>query len=138
MAITGVTKTTLRAAAEVTKSGSSIEVALILDNTASMAGSRITSLKAAAKKFVGIAIWPNQTPYYSKVAIVPYTMGVNVGGTYATLARGSVTSGTSTTPGSANYRFKNPSNQNTTFAISDCVSERTGSRSLYRCKCGGA
>ena len=126
MAISGITELTLNAVTEVTKAGSSVEVALILDNTGSMSGSRIAALKTAAKDFVNIVVQATQTPYYSKVALVPYTMGVNVGSTYATAARGNITSGTSTTPGYANYTFKNPSNQNKTFAITDCVSERTG------------
>lgn len=126
MAISGVTEINLKVFSEVTKSGSNVEVALILDNTNSMSGSRIVSLRTAAKSFVNTVVKDSQTPYYSKVALIPYTMGVNVGNSYAVAARGNITGGTSTTPGSTNYTFKNPSNNNKTFAISTCVSERTG------------
>lgn len=68
------------------------EVALILDNTGSMAGQKITDLKAAAKEFVGILVRPEDTDYYSKVAIAPYSRAVNIG-TYAAAARGAIPDG---------------------------------------------
>jgi Flp pilus assembly protein TadG len=115
-------------AAEVIKAGSSIEVSLVLDNTGSMAtGTKMASLKAAAKNFVNTVVWTGSTPYYSKVAIVPYSMGVNVD-TYAVAARGPITTSpaTSTTPGSTNFRFTNMPGNSVTYAISNCVSERIG------------
>jgi hypothetical protein len=93
--------------------------------SASMAGQKLTDLISAAKDLVNIVVATQQTPYYSKVAIVPYSMAVNVG-TYATQARGSYSSGTSTTPGKQYFKFTNPSGQSQTFQISTCVSERTG------------
>jgi len=127
MAMVGIEDTELHVLSEVTKAGNSIEVSLVLDITGSMSGSKIASLRTAAKNFVDTVVAVDQVPFYSKVALVPYSMGVNVG-TYAVAARGSITSGTSTTPGSANYRFRNPSNAWKTFAISNCVSERTGAQ----------
>ena len=57
-----------------------LEIALVLDQTGSMAGQKIANLKLAAKDLIDIVIWDNQTDdYYSKVAIVPYAAGVNVG-----------------------------------------------------------
>jgi Flp pilus assembly protein TadG len=112
--------------AEVIKAGSSIEVSLVLDNTGSMAsGTKMASLKAAAKNFVNTVVWTGSTPYYSKVALVPYSMGVNVD-TYAAAARGPITAGTSTTPGSTNFTFTNMNGNSRTYAISTCVSERAG------------
>jgi len=64
---------------EVDRSSRNIEVALVLDVTGSMAGQRIADLKAAAKELVDIVVQPVQTPYYSKLALVPYSMGVNPG-----------------------------------------------------------
>jgi Flp pilus assembly protein TadG len=64
---------------EVDRSSRNIEVALVLDLTGSMAGQRITDLKKAAKELVDIIVQPVQTPYYSKLALVPYSMGVNAG-----------------------------------------------------------
>lgn len=70
----------------------SIEVALVLDTTGSMSGSRITALKAAAKDFIDIVIKDEQDPFYSKAAIIPYAVAVNAG-PYADLARGPITPG---------------------------------------------
>ncbi|MDZ4109546.1 MAG: ubiquitin-activating E1 FCCH domain-containing protein [Brevundimonas sp.] len=72
---------------EVDRSSRNIEVALVLDVTGSMAGQRIADLKAAAKDLVDIIVQPVQTPYYSKLALVPYSMGVNLGSN-ANAARG--------------------------------------------------
>ncbi|MBY0423072.1 MAG: hypothetical protein K2Q06_12270 [Parvularculaceae bacterium] len=68
------------------------EVALVLDNTGSMAGQKITDLKTAAKEFVDILVREEDTDYYSKVAIAPYNRAVNVN-TYAASARGAIQPG---------------------------------------------
>ena len=67
--------------------GGSIEVSLMLDITGSMAGQKLTALKTAAKDLVNIIVWPDQSEHTSKVALVPYSMGVNVGD-YADKVRG--------------------------------------------------
>ncbi len=72
---------------EVNRSSKNLEVSLVLDVTGSMAGQRLTDLKTAAKQLVDIVVQPTQTPYYSKMAIVPYSVGVNLG-SYAAGARG--------------------------------------------------
>ncbi len=78
------------AASRVKRSSKNIEVSLVLDVTGSMAGQRLSDLKAAAKELVDIVVKDTQEPYYSKVAIVPYSMGVNVGN-LAAAARGGTT-----------------------------------------------
>lgn len=72
---------------EVNRSSKNIEVALVLDITGSMAGQRIIDLKAAAEELIDIVVQDVQTPYYTRMAIVPYSMGVNLG-TFADGARG--------------------------------------------------
>ncbi len=79
---------------EVNRSSKNIEVALVLDITGSMAGQRIIDLKAAAEDLVDIVVQDVQTPYYTRMAIVPYSMGVNLGG-YADAARGTPPTATS-------------------------------------------
>ncbi len=79
----------VRANSEVDRSSKNIEVSLVLDITGSMAGQRIIDLKAAAKDLVDIVVQDVQTPFYTRVAVVPYSMGVNAGG-YADTARGTV------------------------------------------------
>jgi Flp pilus assembly protein TadG len=118
---------------EVTRAGNNLEVALVLDNSTSMAGASLTSLKTAAGQLVDLVVSNTQSPYYSKVSIIPYGNGVNAGA-YADAARGAVLSSTDAlcannlnSLGCPNYKFKNPSNQNRTYPVSTCVSERTGS-----------
>lgn len=116
---------TIGAQSEVTRSSNNVEVALALDVTGSMAGSRITDLKAAARDLVDLVVQTQQSPYYTKMAIVPYSAAVNVG-SYAASVRGAYTSGTCTNPGCASYKFTNVNGALKTFAISNCVTERTG------------
>jgi Flp pilus assembly protein TadG len=72
--------------------GADLEVSLILDTTGSMAGTRITALRQAALDFVDIVVNDVQEPFYSKVALVPYSVSVNAG-PYAEGLRGSITPG---------------------------------------------
>lgn len=81
---------------EVDRSSKNIEVSLALDITGSMAGQKLLDLKAAAKDLVDLIVQPVQTPYYSKVAIVPWSMAVNPG-SYLNAARGTVTGSTNIT-----------------------------------------
>lgn len=125
MGIVGVPTVDLPVTAEVTRSGNNIEVSLVLDTTGSMKGSRIAALKKAAKEFVDTVVWDKQTLLYSKAAVIPYSMGVNVGA-LADTVRGTASSGTCTAPGCQYYKFKNQFKSNKTFAASTCVSERIG------------
>lgn len=77
---------------EVNRSSKNLEVALVLDITGSMSGSRITALKDAANDLVDMVVQDLQTPFYSKMSIIPYSMGVNLG-SYANTARGALTGG---------------------------------------------
>ncbi len=72
---------------EVNRSSKNIEVGLVLDITGSMKGQRLTDLKAAATQLVDIVVQPVQRPYTTRMAIVPYSIGVNLG-TYANGGRG--------------------------------------------------
>lgn len=62
--------------------GVNLEISLMLDITGSMSGSKITSMQAAAKDLIDIAVWDNQATYTSKIALVPFSQAVNLGGTY--------------------------------------------------------
>jgi Flp pilus assembly protein TadG len=130
MAILGKEYVDVNAFAEVTKAfWNDIEISLVLDLSGSMAGARITALREAASDLVRMIVPdnPESQEKYAKIAIIPYSMGVNVG-TYAAQVRGPISSGTCTTPGCQYYSFKNPSNQTKTHQISTCVSERTGTQ----------
>ncbi len=93
MQLAGIKFIDLDVKSQVKKSGSNLEVALVLDVTQSMARTKINALKSAAKEFVDLVVADSQTPFYSKVALVPYSSAVNVG-SLTTTVRGSVTSGT--------------------------------------------
>lgn len=60
-------------------SDTSIEMALMLDTTGSMAGSKIHDLRDAAAEMVDIVVWPDQSQATSRMAIVPFSSAVNVG-----------------------------------------------------------
>jgi Flp pilus assembly protein TadG len=110
---------------EVVRSGTNLEVALALDITGSMAGQRITALKTAANDLIDTLVSDDQSKFYSKLALAPYATAVNVGA-YADTLRGAPAAGTSTVPGSQQYQFTAQNGQQQTFAISTCVTERTG------------
>lgn len=60
--------------------GSSLELSIMLDTTGSMDGQKIIDLKDAAKDMIDIVVWDDQSEYYSKVALAPFSQRVNVGG----------------------------------------------------------
>jgi Flp pilus assembly protein TadG len=81
---------TIEVESEAIQSGLDLEISLVVDITGSMAGTRIADLRTAANDLVDIVVRDEQTPFYSKLALVPYSMGVNLQGNAAN-ARGSVT-----------------------------------------------
>jgi Flp pilus assembly protein TadG len=111
-----------------------LEVSMVLDNTNSMntpgsgyATKPIDDLKTAATNFVNTVMSSNQTPYYTKIAVIPYNNGVNLGSAAAaTAARGTYLAGTNIVPGWQKYTFPNASGGSSTFTISNCVTERVG------------
>jgi len=117
---------------EVTRAGNSLEVALVLDTTGSMSGTRIANLQSAANQLIDLVVSDIQTPYYSKIAIVPYSNSVNPG-TYTTAVRGTAVTALSPIQsacvdqvGCTKIKFTNTAGSHPTFNLSNCVSERTG------------
>lgn len=55
-----------------------LELALVLDNTGSMSGSKLASLKRAAKDLIDTML-PNSGSDETKIALIPFGMYVNVG-----------------------------------------------------------
>jgi hypothetical protein len=55
-----------------------------------MTGQPLADLKVAAKDMVDLIVQDVQTPYYTKLGIVPYNIAVNAG-TYANSVRGAIT-----------------------------------------------
>lgn len=61
--------------------GQDVEIALMLDTTGSMSGSKMDALKIAAVDLVNIVVWDDQSEFTSRVAVVPFSYYVNVGRT---------------------------------------------------------
>ncbi|MET3526937.1 TadE/TadG family type IV pilus assembly protein [Phenylobacterium koreense] len=78
----------IEANSEVLRNSNNVEVALVLDTTGSMSG-EMDNLRTAAKDLVDLVVQDKQTPYYTKAALVPYSVGVKLGG-YADAARGTL------------------------------------------------
>ncbi len=104
--------------------GENLEIAMMLDVTGSMAGQKLTDLKTAAKDLIGIVIWDDQSKFTSKVAVVPFSADIRLpNATALNMARGtSLPSTKSVTSGFGWFQ------QTTTYYLSDCVVERTGSQ----------
>jgi hypothetical protein len=83
---------TVRVTSDAARGGVNLEVALVLDTTGSMAGTKITALRTAATDLVNTVVLDSQSPYYSKVALVSYSVGVNAG-SYAASVRGAIPAG---------------------------------------------
>ncbi|QQS12036.1 MAG: VWA domain-containing protein [Rhodospirillales bacterium] len=81
-----------------------LEVALMLDVSQSMTASagdgsgrsKLKLMQESAKSLVDTVVQTTQTPYKSRVALVPYSSSVNVGSTYYAAAVGSSSSAWST------------------------------------------
>lgn len=87
---------TIAVSSDAVQSGVNLEVALVLDTTGSMSGQKIIDLRSAATNLVNTVVRAQQSPFYSKVALASFSVGVDAGGS-ATQIRGSVTPGHSIT-----------------------------------------
>ncbi len=85
----------LKASSEVLRNSNNVEVALVLDTTGSMKDN-MANLRSAANDLVTLVIKEQQTPFYTKVALVPYAVGVKVG-SFADAARGALVGATAIT-----------------------------------------
>ena len=81
MPLVGQPYVTVSAESQVRQGGSNVEVALALDVTGSMNATRIAGLKSAANILVEEVVGtmqPPLTPFFSKVAIVPWSQAINL------------------------------------------------------------
>jgi len=90
MPLVGQPNVKVSAESEVKRGGNNVEVALALDVTGSMDGTRMDTLRVAATDLIDTVVNDLQTPYYSRVAIVPWANDVYVGD-FADDIRGTVT-----------------------------------------------
>lgn len=74
---------TVKATSEITREIGGLEVVMVLDNTGSMGGSKLSSLKSAAKDLVEILFGDNSSEHLF-VGLVPFSQAVNIGTTHKT------------------------------------------------------
>jgi len=96
--LVGVTSITSVLQSEVTRSSSDLEVSVSLDVTGSMkattdkkgniTSNKIGDLIDATNELINLLVQDAQEPTYSKMAIIPWSGGVNVGASYAASVRG--------------------------------------------------
>lgn len=88
VALVGVNEMNMSLTSQATRGSQDLEVAIALDVTGSMLqNDKIGALRAAATEMVDILVEDIQVPTYTKMALIPYSMGVNVG-SYANAVRG--------------------------------------------------
>jgi len=64
---------------EISREVTGLEIALALDNTGSMAGTKLANLKTASHELIDILFGAENFPLYLKASLVPFAAGVNVG-----------------------------------------------------------
>ncbi|HVL08720.1 MAG TPA: pilus assembly protein TadG-related protein [Burkholderiaceae bacterium] len=88
--LVGVTDMTTSILSEATRGSVNLEVAVALDTTGSMGTDGIATLQTALATLIPLVVKDEQSPTYSKMALVPYSTAVNVGAAYAVEARGAI------------------------------------------------
>ncbi len=79
MKVLGRNTVTVNATTEVTRSNKGLELALVLDTTGSMAGTKLTALKDAGHDLLDILFGANAVGDNLWVGVVPFSQAVNVG-----------------------------------------------------------
>lgn len=107
-----------------------LELSVMLDVTGSMGSwvngkRKLDSMKEAAHDVVDM-FETNMNAGATRIALVPFSEAVNVGN-YANAVRGTVSNGTSWSPGKKKLRFWDRWGNKRKWKITKCVSERTGS-----------
>lgn len=80
MALAGIPKMDIGAYSEIVRGSTGVEVALVLDNTASMnSDGRLVALKDSAKKMIATLKSSIASDAYMKISVIPFSNYVNVG-----------------------------------------------------------
>lgn len=79
MKIFGYNTVTVSADSEITRESKGLELVMVLDNTGSMSGSKLASLKTAATDMINILYGNNITVPNLWVGLVPFSQTVNIG-----------------------------------------------------------
>lgn len=79
MRVVQISEIEVEASTEIIRETKGLDVVLVLDNTGSMSGSKLTSLKIASKQFVEILFGDNAEAEDLLIGVVPFAGTVNVG-----------------------------------------------------------
>ncbi|MEM6902000.1 MAG: pilus assembly protein TadG, partial [Pseudomonadota bacterium] len=79
MAVVGQEYFDIASETQVLREISGLEIAMVLDVTGSMAGSKISALREASRALVDIVFDDEPNPEFLRVAVVPYSAAVNLG-----------------------------------------------------------
>lgn len=79
LGVVGIDQIPITTSNEVTLQSKKLEVVMVLDNTGSMSGSKISSLKSAAEDLVEILFEGDNAEDLVKVGLVPFAASVNIG-----------------------------------------------------------
>ncbi len=79
MQLFGIDEMTIDATSEITRAIGGLELALVLDNTGSMSGSKLVDLKVAANDLLDIVFGSNSVGDDLFVGVVPFSQSVNIG-----------------------------------------------------------
>ena len=79
MAIVDINSLDVTANSIVTRSEDTLEVVLVLDNSGSMSGSKMTALKDASDSLLDILFGTESTSSQVKIGLVPFSNNVNIG-----------------------------------------------------------
>lgn len=99
--------------------GYDIEVAMMLDITGSMAGTKIEDLREAAKDLIRIIVADDQSKQKSRIALVPFSHSVNAGSTLGPAVAYNPSS-------SLTFTFRDGRERTWYRTSAYCVSERQG------------
>ena len=79
LGIIGYDSLTVNVSTEVMRNITGLELVMVLDNTGSMSGSKISDLKTAANNLVDILYGSSENPDLLKIGLVPFSAAVNIG-----------------------------------------------------------
>jgi Flp pilus assembly protein TadG len=82
MSLMGFDEIQVGAETEISRAVNGLEVALALDNTGSMEGTKLANLKTASHELLTILFGDQVAPEHLKVSLVPFAAGVNVGSAF--------------------------------------------------------
>ncbi len=88
MGAVGIDSIKVAASSVIVKETKGLEIVLVLDNTGSMSGSKIQSLKNASTDLVNIVFGGETAPALLKMGVVPFTGSVNIGAANTSLLTG--------------------------------------------------